>query len=266
MKFRSILYLSALFLLGTACKKKNDNPVINITPDELIQYGIPGNIKDWNISITSDIKLSRLIVYTEIQNELEQVYKDSALSTKNFSWKLQYLIPAAAAGKLIYFRFRVIDDDGNETIAVKEISVGDQLLVETGSFQFYTRRNLTNNAFDLENSMATTVGIADSTLRDLQEYTTDTASFTPSYHLFSPAGGKFVYANSFDYGQATFLSTKNFFEGGVSYDVTDSVATNNIYIMKLGSTVTAKYIVIKIVQVTDASGSDPDYYSFKIKK
>ena len=255
-----------LFLIVFSCKKKNDNPVIVVNPYALLQYGNPGEVKDWNISITSDIKLSRLIIYTQIQNDYEQVYKDTSLSSKNLTYKLQYLIPAAAAGKLIYFRFRVIDEDGNEALALKEIQVGDQLLTEFSGLQFNSRRNINNNAFDLELLVPSTVGFSDSTTRDLQEYTSDTASLSPSYFWYSPAGGQLVYANSYDYANATLLSTQQFFNSSTKYSVTDSLVPGNIYITKLGSTSTVKYLVIKVVSVTDASSTNPDYYTFNIKR
>jgi hypothetical protein len=264
MKKNLLITLITLSFL-TACKKENDKPVIIVSPSELIQYGNPGDVIDWNISITSDIKLARLIIKVQPVNSFEQVYKDSLLYTKNFSWKLQYLIPQSQAGKLVYFNFTVIDEDGNESVALKEIQVGDELLTETSGLQFFTRSNLSNNAFDLEALLQSST-TSDSTIRDIQEFTQDTTLQSPTSYWFSPAAGKFVKANSYDYGNATLLTAKNLFLGSIQKDVTDSLVAGDIYITKLGSTSVDKYVVLKIISINDSPGNNFDNYTFNVKK
>lgn len=258
----TVLLLSLLFI--GACKRKNDKPVIIVTPNDLIQYGDPGDVVDWNISITSEVKLARLIIKIQPENNFEQVYKDTLLYTKNFSWKLQYLVPQSQAGKLVYFNFTVIDEDGNEGVALKQIQVGDKLLTELTGLQFNTRSNPGNNAFDLDAVVATS-SFSDSTIRDIQEWATDTTLQTPTYKWFSPAGGKFVYANNYDYANATALTAKNLYIGSTKEDFTDSLIVGNKYITKLGSSTVDKYVVILITGITDGANNN-DVYTFNIKK
>ncbi|MEP7263640.1 MAG: hypothetical protein ABI772_04040 [Bacteroidota bacterium] len=257
-----VLVLCVLFVGG--CKKKNDKPVIIVTPNELIKYGNPGDVVDWNISITSEVKLARLIVKIQPINEYEQVYKDTLLYSKNFSWKLQYLIPQSQAGKTLYFNFTVVDEDGNEGVALKQIQVGDKLLSELTGLQFNTRSNPGNNAFDLEGIVATS-SFSDSTIRDIQEYALDTTLQSPTYIWYSPAGGKFVQANNYDYANATALTAQTQFTNSVKEDFTDSLIVGDIYISKLGSTTVDKYMVIRITGITDGANNS-DVYTFNIKK
>ncbi len=264
MKTR-ILMLVLLALFTGSCKKKNDKPVVIVTPSDFRISGLPGEVKDWNISVTSEVKLARLIVKIQPENAFETVYKDTFLYTKNFSYKLQYLIPAAYAGKLLYFSFSAVDEDGNEGLALKQIQVGDELLTEYTGLQFLTRSNPGNNAFDLD-SLDQTSAFNDSTVRDIQEYATDTTLQYPTALWFSPAGGKFVKANNYDYGNATLLTAKNIYEGSIQMDITDSIVANDVYITKLGSNTTSKYVVLKIISVNDNPGNNFDNYTFNVKK
>jgi hypothetical protein len=265
MKVKIVLILLAVVWVA-GCKKKNEKPVVIVTPSELIQYGNPGDVIDWNISVTSEVKLSRLIVKIQPQGEFEQVYKDTLVYAKNFTWKLQYLIPQSQAGKMVYFNFTAIDEDGNEGVALKEVQVGDELLTELTGLQFKTRSNLGNNAFDLEGVVAASSSTSDSTIRDLQEYVLDTTSQSPAYKWFSPAGGKFVIANTYDYANATALTVKSQYDNSVKDDFTDSLIVGNKYITKLGSTTVDKYVVILITGINDGPGNNSDTYTFSIKK
>lgn len=264
MKTR-IIMLVLLALFTGSCKKKNDKPVVIVTPSDFRISGLPGDVKDWNISVTSEVKLARLIVKIQPENAFETVYKDTLLYTKNFSYKLQYLIPAAYAGKLLYFSFSAIDEDGNEGLALKQIQVGDELLTEYAGLQFFTRSNPSNNAFDLD-SLYQTSAFNDSTVRDIQEYAIDSTLQNPTSFWYSPAGGQFVKVNNYDYGNATLLSAKNVYDNSIRVDVTDSIVSGDIYITKLGSNTTNKYVVLKIISVNDNPGNNFDTYTFNVKK
>jgi hypothetical protein len=264
MKLHYLMIL--LFAVSVAgCKKKNDKPVIIVTPADFRISGLPGDIKDWNISITSEVKLARLIIKIQPENDFETTYKDTLLYTKNFTYKLQYLIPPSVAGKLLYFSFTAIDEDGNEGLALKQIQVGDELLTEVSGLQFFTRSNPGNNAFDLENLVQTSA-FNDSTVRDIEEFTGDSTLQYPVGYWYSPAGGKFVKANTYDYGNATLLSAKNVFDNSIQTDVTDSLVSGDTYIMKLGSMTQNKYVVLKVININDSPGNNFDNYTFNVKK
>jgi len=49
-------------------------------------------------------------------------------------------------------------------------------------------------------------------------------------------------------------------------DITDSIVANDVYITKLGSNTTSKYVVLKIISVNDNPGNNFDNYTFNVKK
>jgi len=258
-----IFALFAIFLF--ACERKNEKPVVIVSPFELIQTGNPGDVKSYSIKVESEISLSRFRIFTKFENEFEILYKDSALSTKNFNWNFEYKIPQTAAGKVIYFRFSAIDTDGNEGLAVKEIITGDKLLIENTGLQFYSFSNSANNAFNLE-TLGQESYTSDSTNRDIQEYVSDSLNIaSPSYKWTSPAGGKFVKANTYDYANATLLTAKNIYDGSIALVNTDSLVVGDIYITRLGSLTQDKYCVLKITGINEIAGSG-DNYTFNVKK
>jgi hypothetical protein len=264
MKISKYLVLIVLALFYS-CKEKNEKPIIQIEPESLILYGVPGDVISWNISASSEVKLARLLIRIQPENDFQTTYLDTLLYSKTLTLFFQYKIPAAYAGKLIYFNFTVIDEDGNEAVGLKELQVGDQLLTEQTGLQFFIRSHLSNAAFDLEGTQSV-ASFADSSLRDIQEFTADTLSENPTSKWFSPAGGKFVKANNFDYANATLLSAKNLFDGSIQMDITDSLIPNDILITKLGSNNLEKFVVIKFVSVTNVPGNNLDTYTFNIKK
>jgi hypothetical protein len=264
MKISKYLVI-VVFVAFCSCKKKNEQPIIEITPESIIQYGTPGDVISWNISASSEVKLARFIIKIQPENDFQFTYQDTLLYSKTVSIFFQYKIPPAYAGKLLYFTFTVLDEDGNEAVGLKELSVGDQLLTEYTGLQFFIRSHNGNNAFDLE-TIAPSSSFNDSTVRDLEEFVTDTTSENPSYFWRSPAGGKFVKANSYDYANATLLSAKNLFDGSIQMDITDSIAADDKYIVRLGSSATEKFVVIKITSITNIPGNNSDVYTFNIKK
>lgn len=237
-----------------------------VEPQGLIQYGNPGDVITWSISASSEVKLSRFIVKITPENDFETTYKDTGLYSKEFTFLLQYKIPQGYAGKLLYFNFTVIDEDGNSSIGLKELQVGDQLLSEYTGLQFRTISNLSNNAFDIE-ALAQTSAMDDSTMRDIEEVRDTTISPDEfSYKWFSPAGGKFVKANTYNYGEATLLTAKAIYDGSVPQSITDSIAPQDIFITRLGSTASEKYAVIKVVSINNNPSNINDTYTFNIKK
>jgi hypothetical protein len=264
--YNIIPLILAGFLLVSSCKKENNTPVLLITPTALRQTANPEDVVIYNLSVTSNTRLSFFRIYLQPQNSFEVLIHDSSLVTKNFSWKYQYLVPKETAGKLLTFRFNVIDENGTETNVLRQIQVGDVSLVLSTGLEFFSRPNVSNNAFDLENLVQTTAAISDSSLRDLQEYTADTTLQSPVHYWFSPAGGKFVKANTFDFGNASLVSAKNAFESSIQKDVSDSLEINDIYITRIGGISPASYAVIKITGIVDQPGITQDKFVFDVKK
>lgn len=265
LKHALILLPILCSVLFFSCKRKNDKPVVLISPYELIQSGNPGDVKAYQIKVESEVALSHFRVFLKLENEYEVLYKDSVLSTKNFAWNFEYKIPQAAAGRTIYFRFSAVDRDGSEGLGVKQIVAGDKPLTENQGVQLFTFANIAKNALNLE-TLTLESSLSDSSLRDLQEYVTDSAATdAPTYRWASPAGGKFAKSNTFNYGNATVLTAKQVYGGNIQISPTDSISAGDIFITKTGSATDEKYVVIQVVSINDNPGSNLDSYTLNIK-
>jgi len=260
----SIFFFIAL--LALSCKKENEKPYILISPEELRQFADPGEVVTYNITVKSSEKLNKFRIYLIPENQFETLYLDSNIATSNFSFRFQFQVPSQYTGKLIELRFNAIDEAGNTVDAIRQIQVGDILLTLYTAQQMATYPNLNGNAYNLQLLQNESSSIADSSVRDLQEYSLDTTSQSPSKIWFSPAGGKFVKSNNFDFGNASFGSAKAAFESSIQADFTDSLVPNDIYIHKILRGSSPDYTVIKIVAINDSLGIAGDYYLFDIKK
>lgn len=270
MRITRLTYLVLLIAISSfySCKKKINDPIVFISPSDLYQYGNPGDVKLWNVTVTGDAKIVRFMIQTVIENSFVTTFLDTSLSLKEFNYTMQYEIPNAAAGKSVSITFRAFDEEGNEGTNVKGIFVGDKLLTEQSGLEFFTLGRGTNNGFNLETVSQVTVGV-DSAIIDLQENTVDTLE-NPVYKWKSPAAGQsaFVKANNYDYANATEITSKQVFDASTKQAVTDSLISGDIYITKLGGVTPSKYMVIKIVSIIDEAPGGPafDRYVFNIKK
>jgi hypothetical protein len=269
-KSLSIYFFWILIIFFTisiiSCKKDGDDIVISVQPNELRQTGNPGDVITYQISVQSKNKLGYFRIYLQPENQFENLIIDSALISNNFNFRFQYQIPNVYAGKLLYLRLVATDENGKEATALRQIKVGDELLNSYSGLKLRTRANSLESAFNLETISPEIAFTADSTNRDLQEFTQDTTSQSPSMIWFSPAGGKFVKSNNFDFANATYLSVKSAFESSVRADLTDSLRVNDIYIHLIGGTTPPAYVAIRIADISDSIGISNDYYLFDIKK
>ena len=128
----------------------------------------------------------------------------------------------------------------------------------------YANNSGHTDAFDLELNAPLFSTVADTTTRDLQD---DSGMDTVlSKRWKSPAVGKFVAFNGFDYANATDSSVINAYNSGIKLPIINNISTGDIFITKLGSTSASKYVLIRISDVRDNIGSANDYYEFSIKK
>lgn len=262
----AIIFGVCLFFISSCKKDKEVYPIVLSTPSDFRLYAKPGDIVSISIKVTSEIQLRQFILKTQIVNELEIVELDSAINNKSFEYYFQYKVPETAAGRLIYLTYIAYDVDGNQGKNLQQIFVSDLTLKETAGLEFHSGFHFTNNAFDLETLLPATASLTDSTFRDLQSYITDSTIQDLPFYWKSPARGKFVRANNYNYALATLQTAESLYNASLPTDITDSLVVNDIYIMKLGSMVAKKYVVIKITGLVDQPGTDNDLYTFNVKK
>ena len=204
-------------------------------------------------------------------NSFQITTLDSTIDSKDFSMVYEYKIPAAAAGKSIIFSYNAIDADGNKGADLKRLIVAADtaiILTETSGHVMYSGKSLNHqDAFDLETNTVKWSQLpgVDTTALDIKDFPTDTtAALAKSW--VSPAHGKFVRANGFDYANATDVNMINAYTSSTKLEIMDNIQINDILITKLGSVGADKYAIIRITGITDASGKESDSYLFSIKK
>jgi hypothetical protein len=254
----------------SACKKDElKKPLVQTTPNDINMFGKVGDILSMKIDVASDIRLSRFYITTKIENSFLTTPLDTVIDGKNFSMVYEYKIPAAAAGKSVVFTFNAIDVDGNRGTDLKQLLVQADtavLLSETTGHQIFSAKSLNHkDAYNLETNSVVWSQLADSSDQDIKDFIADTTDAL-SYSWVSPAHGKFVRFNGFDYPNATDVTVENAYTSGAKLDIIDNLQINDILIVKLGSVTAEKYVVIKITAIADAPGKEFDTYTFSIKK
>jgi hypothetical protein len=267
MKIKSIAGLA--FLVTTllfSCKRDKDSvPHVSVTPTPLYIIGNAGDLITFNIRVDSEVKLAKFYINQQPDNQVLVTVKDTVITTKGTSFTYYYRLPAALAGKSVIFEFKAEDENGNVGKELRRVFISNPTvtLTETTGHRMYSSLTTNPDAFDLEANV-TQFSTSDSTTRDIQDNSgTDT---TLSRTWISPAGGTFVLYNGYDYANATDVSLKDAYNGGVKLTLISGLAVNDIILTKLGSLSTDKYATIRITDIRDLPGKTNDYYEFSVKK
>jgi len=266
--------LVALFfaLAFSACKRGNDIPVLTVSPSSPVIAVTSGNVIAFRILGSSDnSSLSRLTITSKRDNDFTVTVIDTSLSGSAFSWDWEYEVPHAAAAYSTKLTFDLYEEDGDRMSARRTLSVslGAILLTETTGHQFYSRNSAIQgeSAFDLEERVPVLYTV-DSTRRDIQDNPASASDTQLSRSWISPAGGRMVRFNGFDYANATNVSVRNAFNSGVPLEELGSIAVNDIIIVRLGSLPTnvSHYALLRITDILDVDGTaDNDRYTFNLK-
>jgi hypothetical protein len=269
MKIKSLcgILICLTMLLASSCKKDKDSvPRVIVSPSALVITGNIGDLLTFSITVESDVRLSKFYISQQPDNQVPVTVLDTVITSKGVTFNYYYRLPAIHAGKSVVFEFKAEDENGNVGKQARRVYINSPAavtLTETTGHRVYSNLSSNPDAYNLETN-APQFSTADTTLRDMQD-ASDTSSVL-SKILISPAGGKFVSNNGFDYANATDVSTLNAYNGGVKLTQLSGIAVNDIIITKLGSISTNKYVLIRITNVVDVAGKDNDYYEFNIKK
>jgi hypothetical protein len=254
-------------IFASSCKRDKDSvPHVSVVPTPLYIYGNVGDLINFNITVDSDKRLSKFYISQQPDNQVPVTVLDTVITSKGVQFMYYYRMPADMAGKSIIFEFRAEDEDGNVGKQVRRVFVAAATavtLTETTGHRMYSNLSANSDAYDLETNTARFSNV-DSTLRDIQD--NSGADTVLSNSWISPAGGQFVKANGYDYANATDVTATSAYTGGLMLSQVSGLAVNDILITKLGNTVAATYVVLRITNIIDQAGKNNDYYEFSIKK
>lgn len=269
-----LLALTSIFALSTvffSCKKDEKTaPIVTITPGALHLYANPGDVITFNVSVSTNAHLSKVIIKGQPENEMPSLLLDTAITTMGTDFSYYYRLPLSLAGKSILITFQAVDENSMSATNFRRVYINQVqasqavVLTETSGHRMYSNTSINPDAYNLETNSGEFSLTADTASRDMQDYSA--ANTTLSKEWRSPAGGKFVLYNGFDYANATDSTTISAYTSGVKYSVLYNVQVGDIIITKLGSVSTNKYAVIRITDIVDVAGKDGDYYEFNIKK
>jgi len=272
MKTLHTIFFLSVILTGicfSSCKKDKSTaaPLVFLTPDNLYMNGKVGDIITISVTVRCDDNMNHFYITSQPDNAYQTTVFDTVFSAKKFTYLFQYKIPSSVSGKSVVFSFNAVAENGNEGVGAKRLIVESEALYqEYANNRMYANNPLvitTEDAFDLQLRLPKQSAVSDSSDRDIQDKSGNDTTISSIW--YSPAGGKFVRYNNFDYGNATLSTVTSAFKSGIPLDVIDNIKEDDIIITKLGSVKADIYVVVKIVTVHDDIGKDKDYYIFNIK-
>jgi hypothetical protein len=268
---KKLIYILFLFtVFEISCKKDEVIPLaLNITPGFLVFTSKAGSVIQFTAEVTSETGLKNFSITSKTGTSFTQTLLDSTLTgSKKIKITYEYLIQNSNSDYSVILNFRVIDNDGEEISSARQINVliNNSPLTEYTGNTFYSLGSAKADAYDLVNLSPEFSTISAVGIRDLQNSSDYDTSFTLARSWISPAGGKFVCYNGFDYVNATRISLENAYLTGVQQDKISNLQEDDIILTRLGRSDSVIYAAIKIIYVIDQDSSKNDRYVFSLKK
>jgi hypothetical protein len=253
-------------LIFASCdKEKNESPYIDIVPAEQEIKAYTNQKLVFTISVFSDYLLTNFTVTKKFEGGPESVIFDSTLNIKNLNFQWAYTTPDAIDDDLILY-FKATNKNGVQTIVGKRLVFSGDKFEETSGLKIYSANSGKEAAFNLVTLQPVALS-AESAIRDIQEFQTDTINTHLSNKWISPSGCKFVRFSDYDYGNANSSSAKAAFEAGIKLTEVASLSVGDILIIKITRLTPAEeFAVVKITSLIDQEGKANDFYEFSVKK
>lgn len=277
VKITLISFLATLLCSSCTKDKELEKPLVDVTPAGLSVNSPVGEYVTFNIIVYTDIQLRHFQITSQISNSGAPVIVelDSALNNlTSFNLNFSFLVLADAANLNIVMSFAATDNNGNIGYHGIRIFVGSlppdpvqpELLTETTGHQMYSNNSQNADAYNLEAGVAMTSILEDSTDLDLKDMPLNDTTEVLSRSWVSPAEGKFIRFNAFDYANATDSSLVDAYNSAVGQGQVDNIIAGDIILTKLGNSTSFQYAAIQIVIINDVDSTDQDFYLFNFKK
>lgn len=275
-KYSIVLLLFLPFtMLHFGCKKDKDPeaPLMFVTPEDLHVYSEVGDVTSFEVSITSDAGMASFMVESLIDDNksyTQTEFAETLSGQGSYSKNYEIMSPAAAAGESIVLTFIAIDVDGQKStrlrrLWVEELPIGPIYLNETTGHILYSKNSTSADSYNLETGAPGFSSLVDSVDRDIEDNSVSDTTNDLSLSWISPAGGKFVRYNGFNYPNATDSLLIDGYNSGTKFNKVDNLAVGDVILTKLGSVPNATYLVLKLTAINDPDSTDQDYYVFNVK-
>jgi hypothetical protein len=269
LKKRTILkYLFGFFLiLSFSCRKAEEKAVIFLSPDNIIISNVkPLDVLSFEVSCHSPDDLKQLIVSSKLKDEFTNTELDTAISGNDFYMKFEYKVPALieSARILIEFTLKNVTSEIVTNARIIDIVVVPKYLKETAGHEIFTKTSGKQNSYNLLEGIPLFSHLSDSAKMHIADTSNSSVLLK---RWVSPAGIKFVRFGGFDYANCSNISVKNSYDAGIKVDFVDNLIQGDILLTKIPVTKTTEtYVVLKVVNVIDAPGSEWDRIIFNLKK
>ena len=188
---------------------------------------------------------------------------DSSINTKKFRTDYEYRVKNLEEKTEVLFTFEFIDDKGNTGKDLIELIVvpQDTALIESSGHQFFSKNSGEHDGYNLVKGEPLFTIAADSSNIDVTDTsTTDSLSRV----WISPAGGKFVRFEGFDYANATNKTLIISYNSGKKYEFLPKIKEGDVILYHRKDI--NFYAAIKLIIIREKKGAEDDSYIFSIKR
>jgi len=274
----TLIGLLVVLSINSCTKDKElEKPLLDVTPGDLSVNSPVGEYVSFSITVYTDIQLRQFKITSQIDLPGAPliVELDSGLNNlTEFNLSYFFLVLPDAANASVVMSFQATDNNGHSGTHAMRIFVGPplpnptqpELLTETTGHKMYSNNSQNADAYNLEAGVAMISSLNDSTDLDLKDMPLNDTTEVLSRTWVSPAGGKFIKFNAFDYANATDSSLVNAYQSGVGLGQVNDIMDGDVILTMLGNSVTFQYAAIQIVIINDPDSTDQDFYLFNFKQ
>jgi hypothetical protein len=258
--------LAIIVVVLFSCQKEEEKAVVLLSPFDLYINSEPSKVISLEITCHSPSEMKRLTITSRIVGYYSKTEIDTIISGNDFYMTYEYLIPDLMESSTIILEFTLRDASSDivKNARIIEVVATTNYLVETAGHEMFSGNSGKQDGYNLLAGSSLFRNLASSPLIHIAD-TSDSDLLLKRW--ISPAGIKFVKFSGFDYANCTDLSARDAYNAGIKFDFVDNIAQGDILITKIINNKSVDtYVVIKIMNVLDGTGSASDRYIFNIKK
>lgn len=268
---KGLIAISALSLFAVGCKKDTSLPErIEVTPAALVFHSTSGDVQNFSIKGYSSKKFNRLRISTKRKNGFSTTIKDSSFAGReNFSLLWEYQIENASEDYEVLVYFTLSDESGRDftTDRLIKVTVTDPALSEYSGIKMYSRWSGQADALYLADLSVRIAALTSIDKLDIHDDSTQIGLDSLLGRTWvSPAGGRMMRFNLFNYAEATVNSLSGAISSGTFTDRIEDIKAGDIILYTRSDDSLKVNAVIRVLGVIDNAGAKNDYYDIAVKK
>ena len=273
MKLFSNLLIFVFILLLTSCNDKEDGDVegiiLTVTPANGIITKNENEKIEFFFTVVSGKSIVKIEVIEEAENEINpNILFEETPNTTSYSGTIKFYVKAPPENSDFYkYTFTATDSEGTKSIVSRRIYLKESPLISKEAITLYSAisddklsgYSLTNQSVISGDTSLATLGFYEGT------DTTANSTEILSNKWIGINGTSFVKNNSFKFEDATYTILQSTFEASSNTTTISNLTNGDVLLVKYKDGITDKYALIKLLIVTDKTGSNEDSYIFNLK-